>query len=74
MSKYSDLSGFSFAGYFFYHFGQVEQFEIQFEGENHPISIEAQNISTINEHISNRKNEINLGNEKESRVKFMAHC
>jgi len=37
--KFSDLKGFSFSRYYFYYYGQVEQFEIKFEGIKEPLII-----------------------------------
>ena len=52
--KYSDLEGFNFSKYYFYFYGQLNQFEIKFKGIEEPLTINSHNIKTINEHLKSR--------------------
>ena len=52
--KYADLEGFNFSTYYFYYYGQVEQFEIRFKGINEPIIIEPLKTKTISQNLNAR--------------------
>ena len=51
--KYSDLKGFNFSKYYFYHYGLVSQFEIKFKDIKESLTI---NPLSIREIINNKKN------------------
>jgi len=52
--KYSDLKGFNFSTYYYYYFGQVDQFKIKFKGIEEPINIKSLKIKTINTYLNSR--------------------
>jgi hypothetical protein len=52
--KYSDLEGFNFSTYYFYYYGQVNQFDIKFKDINEPVIIKPLNIKAINQHLNSR--------------------
>lgn len=52
--KYSDLSGFSFAKYYFYYYGQVDRFELKLKGIKEPVLIRALPLSSIRENLKAR--------------------
>lgn len=63
--KYSDLTGFGFAKYYFLYYGQVSTFEIVFEELDEPLMLEARNIETINSHIKARYPDLRKSDKKE---------
>ena len=52
--KYSDLRGFNFAKYYFYYYGQVNQFTIKFRGIDEPVVINPLQLKVINQHLNAR--------------------
>lgn len=52
--KYNDLEGFKFSIYYFYYYGQVNQFEIIFEGINEPAIIKSQSVKAMKEYMKER--------------------
>jgi hypothetical protein len=52
--KYSDLEGLDFSVYYFYYYGQVDQFEIKFKDINEPVIIKPLNIKAINQYLNSR--------------------
>lgn len=55
--KYSDLERFKFSVYYFYYYGQVNQFKIKFKGVTEPVIIKSKNVRAINERLKKRYNE-----------------
>jgi hypothetical protein len=55
--KYSDLERFKFSVYYFYYYGQVNQFKIKFKGVTEPVIIKSKNVSAINECLKKRYSE-----------------
>lgn len=62
--KYSDLRGFNFSKYYFYYYGQVDQFEIKFKGTDKPVIIDALKTDAINQHLNSRYKATNNTNDK----------
>lgn len=52
--KYSDMEGFNFSRYYFYHYGLVNQFEIKFKEINEPIIIKSLSIAEFKKHQIDR--------------------
>lgn len=52
--KYSDLEGFSFSKYYFYYYGQIDEFNIKFKGVKETVIIESQHINSIIENLQKR--------------------
>jgi hypothetical protein len=52
--KYNDLKGFNFSRYYFYYYGQVDQFKIKFKGISKPVIIYPLKIEAINRHLNSR--------------------
>lgn len=52
--KYSDLEGFNFSRYYFYYYGQVNEFEIKFKNIEAPLSIQPLEIKAINQRLNSR--------------------
>jgi len=63
--KYSDLKGFKFSKYYFYHYGLVNQFEIKFKEIKESLIIKPLNIGEINKHLKNRYKKTNNAEEKD---------
>lgn len=53
-SKVSDLSDFSFSIYYFYYYGNVNNFTIKFKEIENPLTIEALNLEKIRENIQKK--------------------
>lgn len=51
---YSYLEGFSFSEYYFYYYGQVDQFEIKFKEIKEPVIVKSLSINGIKKHLNNR--------------------
>lgn len=49
--KYSDLEGFSFSKYYFYYYGQVDEFKIKFKGIKEPVIIKSLNVDAIRKQL-----------------------
>jgi hypothetical protein len=63
--KYSDLRGFNFSTYYFYYYGQVDQFEIKFKGIKEPVLIKPLHKKTISQNLKARyPSSIKSDNEK----------
>lgn len=62
--KYSDLEGFNFSKYYFYHYGQIDQFRIKFKGIEEPILIKSLNIG---EFLKRQKDRYETNNKLEKR-------
>jgi hypothetical protein len=52
--KYSDLEGFNFSLYYFFYYGQVEQFEIKWKGIKEPTIINSLKIKAIKQNLKSR--------------------
>lgn len=52
--KYSDLRGFNFSTYYYYYFGQVDQFEIKFKNINEPLIIKPLKTKVISQNLNSR--------------------
>jgi len=52
--KYSDLEGFNFSTYYYYYFGQVDQFEIKFKDIKEPLIIKPLKIKAITQYLNSR--------------------
>lgn len=52
--KYSDLRGFNFSVYYFYYYGQIDQFTIKFKGIDEPVVINPLQLKVINQHLNAR--------------------
>lgn len=52
--KYSDLDGFAFARYFYYYYGNVDQFEIEVASQENPIILQANKIEGIRRQLKQR--------------------
>lgn len=52
--KYSDLEGFAFSKYYFYYYGQIDEFNIKFKGIKDPVIIESLRIDSINKNLKER--------------------
>lgn len=63
--KYSDLRGFNFSKYYFYFYGQLNQFEIKFKGIEEPLIINSKEIKSINEHFKSRYKDKKENKEKD---------
>jgi hypothetical protein len=68
-SKRSDLSDFSFSIYYFYHYGNVKSFTIQFKENKESIIIEALNLETIKKNIHQNR----LKKEKEEKKDLLEY-
>lgn len=53
-AKFNYLEGFSFSKYYFYYYGQLDQFHIKFKGIKAPITIKPLSIKAIRKHVSER--------------------
>jgi hypothetical protein len=67
--KYSDLERFKFSVYYFYFYGQVNQFKIKFKGVTEPVIIKSKNVSAINECLKKRYSE-STKNEAKDLLEF----
>jgi hypothetical protein len=52
--KYSDLRGLLFSRYYFYYYGQVNQFEIKFKEIQQPLIIKPLNLGEISKNLKSR--------------------
>ena len=52
--KYNDLEGFAFSSYYFYDYGQVDQFTIKLKGEKESLQLKSLPIDSINKHLNKR--------------------
>ena len=52
--KYNDLEGFAFSKYYFYYYGQIDEFNIKFKGIKNPVIIESLRIDSINKNLKER--------------------
>ena len=52
--KYSDLEGFDFSKYYFYYYGEVEQFEIKFSDIDKPILVKSLQLKSIRQNLKSR--------------------
>ena len=52
--KYSDLEGFNFSTYYFYYYGQINQFELKLKGINEPIVIKSLKTKAIRQNLNSR--------------------
>lgn len=52
--KYSDLGGFNFSTFYFYYYGQIDQFAIDFKGIQEPVTISSLKLSTIRSNLKSR--------------------
>ncbi len=52
--KYSDLEGFNFSKYYFYYFGQIDQFEVKLKGIEAPVIIKPLKIKAIRQNLNSR--------------------
>jgi len=57
--KFTDLSYFNFARYYFYYFGEVNEFKIKFKNIAQPISMQAQSVETIRKYVRSRSTATN---------------
>lgn len=64
-SKYSNLRGFQFSTYYFYYYGQENEFEIKFKEIDESVSIESLNIGEIRKHLRDRYQKTKKGEEKD---------
>jgi hypothetical protein len=62
--KYSDLEGINFSIYYFYYYGQVDQFEIVFKDINEPVIISSSNVKVINQNLISRYGKTNKKKDK----------
>jgi len=63
--KYSDLEGFDFSKYYFYHYGIIEHFNIKFKDLESSISIESLKIESINKNLDERYTNKKIDKETE---------
>jgi hypothetical protein len=52
--KFSDLRGFNFSKYYFYYYGQIDQFEIKFKEMEAPIIVPSLGMQKIRQHLNSR--------------------
>jgi len=52
--KYSDLEGFNFSSYYYYYYGQIDEFEIKFDGIEEPSIIKSQKTKAIKQSFTSR--------------------
>ncbi len=52
--KYTDLSLFNFARYYFYYYGEVAKFEIKFKNSTQPLTLQAEKIEDIRKNLQAR--------------------
>ena len=52
--KYNDLKVFKFSLYYYYFFGQINEFEIKFKEIKQPLFIKPLHLDSINEHLKKR--------------------
>jgi C-terminal processing protease CtpA/Prc len=52
--KYSDLEGLNFSQYYFYYYGQVDQFEIKLKGNKDPVLIKSLKTKAILQNLNSR--------------------
>lgn len=52
--KYTDLSLFNFARYYFYYYGEVPEFEIKFKNSAQPITLQSEKIEDIRKNLQSR--------------------
>ena len=52
--KYSDLEGFNFSTYYYYYFGQVDQFEIKFKDIKESLIIKPLKTKAITQYLNSR--------------------
>lgn len=52
--KYRDLEGYNFLRYYFYYYGQVNQFKIKFKGIKQPVIITPLNLGSIRKQLNKR--------------------
>ena len=63
--KYSDLEGFNFSTYYYYYFGQVNQFEIKFKDIKEPLIIKPLKTKVITQYLNSRYEGTKKSNSKE---------
>ena len=63
--KLSDLEGFSFSKYYFYYYGEVNQFEIKWKNIQAPLKVKAITKDEINKRLSERYNKAKNTPEKD---------
>ncbi|MEL6558452.1 MAG: S41 family peptidase [Bacteroidota bacterium] len=52
--KYSDLEGFSFSKYYFYYYGELDQFEMKFQDIEKPVTIKALKLDELRSNLRKR--------------------
>jgi hypothetical protein len=52
--KFSDLEGFNFSRYYFYYYGQIDQFEVKLKGIEEPVIIESLKRKAIRQNLNSR--------------------
>lgn len=52
--KFSDLEGFNFSKYYFYYYGQIDQFEIKFKGIEEPVIVASLKKKAIRQNLNSR--------------------
>jgi len=52
--KYSDLKGFTFSRYYFYYYGQIDQFSVKLKGIKEPVIIKSLDIKAIRQNLNSR--------------------
>ena len=70
--KYSDLKDFNFSTYYFYYYGQVNQFEIKFKDIKEPLIFKPLKIKAINQHLNTRYKETKKA-EKNDLLEYRIH-
>lgn len=63
--KYSDLEGFSFSKYYFYYYGEVNQFEIKLKDIQAPLKVKAITKDEINKRLNKRYKKAKKSEEKD---------
>jgi hypothetical protein len=52
--KFSDLEGFNFSKYYFYYYGQIDQFEIKLKGIKEPVIVSSLKKKVIRQNLNSR--------------------
>jgi len=63
--KYSDLEGFNFSTYYFFYYGQIDEFKIKFEGIKEPLIIKSQKTKVISQKFNSRYKRIERTDTKD---------
>ncbi|MEM9001217.1 MAG: S41 family peptidase [Bacteroidota bacterium] len=68
--KFSDLNCFNFSKYYFYYYGQINQFEIKLKHRDDPLLLKSLKIPEINKNLETRYPNIKIKEEKKELLQY----